>query len=239
MTMLTNGDPVPVTPKDQADRPEDARIVYYVTPPTLKTWAEFRRALKREGAQIHTDGAIVNALEAAVQAALDDPADPDRQEAERLIALRRAEIDGGDKLSDDDRGRLVRLVELVARAVPDFADKLAAQDHFWDIAAIEAPRLFLAGWDNRAETFRRGLRGVPLDLLEAIPDAHRQAVTAKVLALRAPTGQEEGNSPSPSPGRSEATTSPGTSTPTPDGPSAGSTSETAEMAAAESEEAAD
>lgn len=222
MAMLSNGQPVALTPRDQTgaapvdpDNPEAGwqTVVFYVQPPSLYSWPEFKRQLAIHGAELLSDAAILQQVLTAVRQAVPEAGDPDRMAAEALLHARLAEIDGGPQLSDAQNAGLIDLFQRL-RGLPVVAQALTARAHFWDVARIEAPRLFLAGWEGRPESFRHGLDGtVPLNLIAGIPEAQRDEITAEVLRLRAPTGAEKGNSPSPSSGRSKPATSRAAKTP--------------------------
>src|SRR5690606_1474532 len=102
-----------------------------------------------------------------------------------------------DTATDDGRAEfraaLARLAQFdedltqVAAVVRDnyapYAQALADDIVYPTIEAIEATRIFLAGWENRPQAFRRDQSGVPDAVLATVPEHHRHEIALEVRRL--------------------------------------------------------
>lgn len=231
MKLLKPGEPVEVACGD---------VRYMLAAPTVYDKIQFRRACARAGARQHDPAAMLAELRQGVQALMAESEEARRAEilalideqAARVAAFQAAvrELAAGVPLAEapPDDPRLVafrdmrrgeaelREIEAVVReGWPPFAVMQADNAVFDDIAALEAARLALRGWEGLAAPFRRSRTGVPDEVLLAIPPAHLAAIGTRFMELLQPSEAERKNSDSPSPSSSAAAISPSSTTAAP------------------------
>ncbi len=226
--MLNGTQPVPYTPPGQDDVPEGQRVAYRLRVPSYYDRAAFRRACVARGAVFHPSARVFASARDGIAAILPDADDPDRTHAEEVLAAAEAVEGIGEPLDDEMAGEAARLEDILRQQWEPYARLLADRAHWLEIAPFEATRMFVDGWENIDLPFRRGLDGVPPDLLDALPREHIVLVGFEVMAMMRPTEQEAKNSESPSSSQSSTKTStaaktppPNESSPTPTAPPSG------------------
>lgn len=203
-----------VRPSDAEDAP-----VYICRVPKLIDRTTYRRAVTAAGARFPGDiemmGELVDALDRLL------PGPEDAEQRERLAGLARTHADAF-RLWLDKKGAapeippdLRQTIEEASRADPRFAGLMGDRTAYGEIAAIVAARMFLAGWENIEVPFRRGVMGVPDDLLALIPYPDLYAISNAVSERMTPSEARLKNSDSPSGGRRDPESSRTTETPHP------------------------
>ena len=208
MELVSTREPVRFVPSDQADRPEEEQVAYLIKPPSIYERPRFRRACLEHGARFHTDVELVACLREGVAALLPGEADAIRRTdlLETVDAFAAARIAGD--VDPELAVRMEAIEEIVTGGYEPYAQKVASRGHFVDIAPIEAFRLFVVGWENLDLPFSRSRTGIPLAVLERVPEAHVYEAGLKAFELISLPEDEEKKSPSPSPGASGPRTSP-------------------------------
>ncbi|MGE5515083.1 MAG: hypothetical protein ACM31D_04605 [Bacteroidota bacterium] len=225
--LLKPGDVVPFTPPGQDHLAEGKRIRYHLKVPAVHERPGLKRAVLSAGGRLHAPLTLWQACQAALVAVYGDDIpetftavmsevkDAGQAAAESYLALPEANGPEARAVFTEAAMRYqasMAVFAVVANEVAPFsqqlADMLADNAVYHDIVGVAASRLFLTGWDNLSQPFKRGPKGVPDDLLAVIPPHHIPAIGHELERLMAPTEPEAGNSDSPSPGPSE----PGTST---------------------------
>jgi hypothetical protein len=172
--------------------PENARRVYLVRPPTVYERVKWRRAVAAAGGRYHGPLALLGALADGVRALMAGSPDELRDAVLSKIDAHRANmIAFGESardadLADDEQrkeftasgeamaesGRALAVTESeVFSAYPVYAQMAADDQTYWEIAGIEAARLFLTGWEGFDAEFRRSSSSCASDdSLAAIPE---------------------------------------------------------------------
>jgi hypothetical protein len=88
----------------------------------------------------------------------------------------------------------------VAGVYEPLAARMADNETYPLIAGLVAARLFLMGWEGLETPFRRGLAGVPDEVLDTIPSGDLIAIGQRIAELLEPTEARAKNSGSPSSG---------------------------------------
>lgn len=113
----------------------------------------------------------------------------------------------------ESSARLAEIEAVVAPRYPRYNALLADNQVYSMIRGIAAAKLFLVGWEGIKAPVERTLEGVSESTLAHIPRRRFAEIGAFVDGMLAPTEDEAGNSESPSPGLSAATTSTAASKP--------------------------
>ncbi|MGE0650260.1 MAG: hypothetical protein AB7P12_00715 [Alphaproteobacteria bacterium] len=228
-------------PPGEEAKAEDRRTVYLLKAPTVWDRIALKRALGARGARQHSALAMCAALSDGVRAIYgEDVTEQGAGILTRIDALReeiesfgrRVLADGFDLEDPAERQAFTESVEhqaelnaeltavsdIVAQGYPRYARMLSDNEAYELIHALEAARLFLAGWENGPGAFRRDPDGVPEPTLAVIPPHHLLGIGAEVARLMRPTETESKNSDSPSssgsrPAASTAASSTGRTTP--------------------------
>ncbi len=198
MAKLVSGAVTEVTPPGQDDQAEGERAVYSFRPPTVYTRAAYRAALARAGLVYHDPVALLAVMREGLEAIFEG--DPGELDAHRAL-LERYAAELADEALTPETGRLVGELELILRRhYPAFADRMADNELFVELAPVEAFRQFVTAWRGVEVAFRAGPDGVPKELLEGLPIEHVQHVAGVILGVEQPSPSAEKNSELPSTG---------------------------------------
>ena len=193
-------------------------IVYWLRAPSVYDRVEYRRAVAARGGRYHTVFELLAALRREVDAAM---AGTDRPETQAsliaLIDVRQARLRAFAERTWDranEEGQRAYIEAFAQAAAPDpvlleveakiramgglYAAMIADNDVYFDLAGLEAARLFVVEWEG-LDGFAHGRRGLTEAALQRIPTVHLPAIAAKVEDLFAPAESERKNSVSPSP----------------------------------------
>jgi hypothetical protein len=107
-------------------------------------------------------------------------------------------------------GGMVEIENLVREASDAYCAAIAQQEAWPHLYGIAAAELFLDGWEGEElPPFKRGLRGVPDDLLNLIPDRHFVEIGQEMARILSPDETARKNSRSASSGASSRPSSTG------------------------------
>lgn len=214
-------------PSGQDEVPPGRRVAYLIRPPTVYDRAAYDRAVTARGAVSHSEAAMLDCLAEGVQVLLGGKADKDLRAAYlgRIDGYRNRLIEAVASADRDELYRLMltgdepvrEIADIVRRGHARYAGMEADREYHTSVAAIEAARMFVTGWENLAADCLSDAGGLTEASLTAIPAAHLTPIRFFVLGLSAPDRDEAKNSDSPSPGSStgKSSTSAARAKPTP------------------------
>lgn len=208
--------------------PANARRVYLVKPPTVYERVKWRRAVAASGGRYHGPLALLGALADGVRALMADSPDELRDAVLSKVDAHRANmIAFGESareadLADEEQkkefaasgaamaasGRALAVTESeVLTAYPAYAQMAADDETYWEVAGIEATRLFLTGWEGIDAPFSRGASGASEDALAAIPEGDFASIGLFIDRMSRVTAAQRKNSLSPASMRPAGATS--------------------------------
>jgi hypothetical protein len=194
--------------------PDDARRVYWLTPPKLHERNQWRRAILANGGKRHGRLALLDIMAAGV-AALMEGEPPEIIEAllakigrarqstlDWIAAINEGEPDADIAvLFDQSEAAMRDLAAIEEECVahwPPYAAALADDATYWPTAGIEGARIFLTGWEGLedAPRFKRSRLGVADELLAVIPEQDHGPIGLFLDRLARVTEPERKNSSS-------------------------------------------
>lgn len=196
MLPLSAKQPLRFTPPGEHPDPPP---VYLIRPATVLDRAAFRRDMTAVGARYHQKAAQISALRRALQEVA--PANLDQ-----LLADIDAVEAGGD-LAKAALPAVAEIEQKIARADPRYAELIADNEHWLEVAPHLAFRRFVAGWENVSVPFAQRGGLVAEATAEALPADHVVSVGYEAIRLFSPTKDEEKNSAPPPPSPSGQATS--------------------------------
>jgi len=184
---------------------ESDRRVYLLKPPSVYERVKFRRAVSAAGGRLHGQLSLIEALGRAVVELMAESPPEARDavlakiEAHRVKAVecmeaaralqfeesedtRRAFAAAAAALAESGRGLVVIEAEAVG-AHPAYAQMVADDAVYWEIAGIEGARLFLMGWEGITGKFARNAGGLSEASLAAISQGDFAVIGAKIESL--------------------------------------------------------
>lgn len=211
MLPLTARDKHRVTPahyEGRADAP-----VYIVGTPTPIGRARYRHLLITEGLRYWTRPQLLDAARAWLDQVKPENLDALLDTIDAVEGIDRAaeDADRDREASEADRSALTEWDEIlrtIGAQSPAVAGMLADNKLFGDASPYLAAGMFLEGWENVAQPFRRGAdRMVPADLLAEMPEEDVGAIWQTCIDLMQVSGAQRKNSASPSSPRATPTPS--------------------------------
>jgi hypothetical protein len=199
------------TPQDLRnadDSPQEGAPVYLIAPPSVMTKARWRSEVASSGAVMPSDSEVFQTLRVGVREIVADHMQED------LLAL----IDQWEDATNEDEpdyekegldpvwaaGEKERRKQLEKRVnffrnemrskYPPYAQKMADQQFYMEIAPYLAAKHFLAGWENVDAEFRQVNGRVPDEVLESIPPEHVFWIGIHAMGMQRPTRADEKNS---------------------------------------------
>jgi hypothetical protein len=198
--------------------PENARRIYFVRPPTVYERVKWRRAVAAAGGRYHGPLALLGALSDGVSALMgDSPAELREAVLSKIDAHRanmlafgeaaRGDLDdaegrkefaaAGMAMAESGRALAVTEAEVLA-SYPAYAQMAADDQTYWEIAGIEASRLFLSGWEGIDVEFSRSAAAGAADaVLAAIPEGDFASIGLFVDRMTRISASQRKNSSSP------------------------------------------
>lgn len=228
--LMNPAEPVGFVPEDQRDLAEGARITYQLKVPNEWDRINLHKALAAHGARQVGWIGLARAMRELIEQWGDAPT---LAMVDTFIAL--AKEWGALPMGDSDEARAARaaafgamrdmwrslkpVADACAAASTEFASLRGDDAVYLEVYALEAGRILLRGWSGPGlPKFARGMTGVPLELLKALPGDHLIEISFELDRLLRPSEAEAGNSVSPSPGVSVPTSSTTVDSPTAAGP---------------------
>lgn len=222
------------------ERLEIGDKAYLLRPPTVAERTRWRRAIAAAGGKQHGQVALLLCMADGVRALMADQPDLRDPLLARIDAHRHnltdlavsattGAFDNRDEMTDEQRAALqarfdaldegskgLAVIETaVSAAYPRYADMVAADLVYGQIAGIEGARLFLVGWEGFDGDVVRGANGVSEDSLAQIPEGHLPRIGMAVEALTRVSEKQRKNSASPPLSSSGGETSSISKTPAP------------------------
>lgn len=198
----------PYRHRNEDGTPRDGAPVYLIMPPSVMSKARWRRHVAEEGAVMPGQDLLMETLRQGVLEIVEERQQPRWfdliarwDDALRTSQEMRESGAGTPEQMEDAAAALRKLSTEVSyfegqmrAAYPPYAQKLAQQQYWMEVAPFIAARHFLAGWENVDLPFERVNGLVSEELLEQLSEGHAADIGWRAIGLGGANRADEKNS---------------------------------------------
>ena len=195
--------------------PEKAHRTYWLKRPVLHERAKWRRAVATAGGRLHGQLGLLDLMTAGIRTVMAESPPEIAEVLLAKVAVQRANVialgecsQDPEETEDESWKGLLEACRLGAAelsviehelmgAYEPYAIAVGDNAAYWQIAGIEAARVFCVGWEGLRLKHRRGPGGLAEDCLAVIPEEDFAAIARFAEGLARVSESERKNSNSP------------------------------------------